>query len=112
MIVEQRTYTLHHGTMARYLERYETYGLPVQKQHLGTLIGCYVSEIGPLNQVVHLWAYESLADREERRAKLEEDPAWAKFRKMNEGQFTFQEVKILRPAVFSPQPNRPLRSLP
>jgi hypothetical protein len=102
MIVEQRTYTLHHGTMATYLERYEKNGLPIQKRYLGPLLGFYVTEIGTLNQVVHLWRYDSLADREQRRAKLAADPDWQAFMKTNVGSFTHQEVKIMKPAPFSP----------
>ena len=102
MIVEQRTYTVHHGTMATYLERYERYGLPVQRRHLGPLLGFYVTEIGPLNQVVHLWSYESLADRERRREALFADPDWKSFMEMNVGSFTQQEVKIMKPTSFSP----------
>jgi hypothetical protein len=104
MIVEQRTYTLPHGTMATYLKRYETYALPAQKRHLGRLLGFYVTEIGTLNQVVHLWAYDSLADREARREKLAADPDWISFTAMNSGSFTHQEVKIMKPTSFSPVP--------
>lgn len=102
MIVEQRTYTLPHGTMNTYLERYEKHGLPLQQRHLGRLLGFYVTEIGTLNQVVHLWAYDSLADRERRRESLAADPAWHEFLKMNTGSFTHQEVKIMKPTRFSP----------
>ncbi|MCK9919189.1 NIPSNAP family protein [Microbacteriaceae bacterium K1510] len=104
MIVEQRTYTLPHGTMTTYLERYEKHALPVQKRHLGPLLGFYVTEIGTLNQVVHLWAYDSLADREERREKLAADPEWHAFLRINAGSFTHQEVKIMKPTRFSPDP--------
>ena len=102
MIVEQRTYTLPHGTMSAYLERYEKHGLPVQKRHLGRLLGFYVSEIGTLNQVMHLWLYDSLADREQRREKLAADPDWQEFMRINVGSFTHQEVKIMKPTRFSP----------
>ena len=70
MIYEHRTYTVQHGTMDEYLERYEKFALPIQLKHLGRLLGFFVSEIGPLNQVIHIWAYDSLADREKRRANL------------------------------------------
>ena len=103
MIYEQRTYTLVHGTMADYLLRYETHGLPVQMKHLGRLLGFFVSEIGPLNQVVHIWVYDSLADREQRRAAMDADPDWHAFKQLNRGAFTAQEVKILRAAPFCPR---------
>jgi hypothetical protein len=103
MIYEHRTYTLVHGTMADYLARYETHGLPVQMKHLGRLLGFFVSEIGPLNQVVHIWVYDSLADRERRRAAMDADPDWHAFKQRNRGSFTAQEVKILVGAPFCPQ---------
>jgi hypothetical protein len=101
MILEQRTYTVHHGGMEDYLARYEREGLPIQLKHLKSYIGSYVSEIGPLNQVVHLWTYDSLADREAQRASMDADPDWAAFKKINGGTFSAQEVKILHPASFS-----------
>ena len=59
---------------------------------------------GTLNQVVHLWKYESMADRERRRAGLESDPDWISFRKKSaEGQYlVHQENRILKSTKFSP----------
>lgn len=102
MIFEHRTYTVAHGKMDSYLERYEKYALPLQKKHLGRLLGFFVSEIGPLNQVLHIWVYDDMADREQRRAALDADPAWHEFKKMNVGTFVAQEVKIMRDARFCP----------
>lgn len=103
MFVDHRTYTIPHGRMQEYLDRYEATGLPLQRRHLGHHIGCYVSEIGTLNQVIHLWGFASMADREIRRARMEQDPAWAAFREANAGTFTHQETRILRATSFSPQ---------
>jgi len=100
MIVEQRTYTVAHGCMEAYLQRYEREALPLLRRHLGRLLGCFVSEIGPLNQVVHLWVYDSLADRERRREALDADPAWHAFKRGNRGTFVAQEVRIMTPAPF------------
>lgn len=102
MLFELRTYTVAHGKMDDYLARYEQHALPILKRHLGRLVGCYLSEIGPLNQVLHIWGYESLADRERRRAALESDVEWIAFKLTNSGTFVQQEVRIMRPARFSP----------
>ena len=67
MIVDHRTYTFHPLKMPAWLELYENDGLPVQQRHLGQLIGFFVTEIGTLNQVVHIWAFDSLEDRQRRR---------------------------------------------
>ncbi|MBV6306895.1 NIPSNAP family protein [Candidimonas humi] len=103
MIFEHRTYTVAHGQMESYLARYEQFALPLQMQHLGRLLGFFVSEIGPLNQVLHIWVYDDMADRERRRAALDADPAWHEFKRINRGTFVAQEVKIMRAAPFCPQ---------
>ena len=104
MIVEQRTYNLHPTRLPKWVKLYEEYGLPVQLKHLGQLIGFFTSEIGTLNQVVHIWQYEDMADRQRRRAAMAEDPAWHEFMRRNEdlGALQYQENKILIPTAFSP----------
>ena len=63
MIVEERIYTAIHGKVTRIRTMYEAEGLAIQRPILGHLVGYFTSEIGTLNQIVHLWAYEDLADR-------------------------------------------------
>ena len=102
MIIEHRTYTVAQGRMEEYLALYERAALPLQLKYLGHLVGFFTSEIGPLNQVVHLWRYDSLADREARRARMNADPEWRAYVKSIAGMFVSQESKILNPARFSP----------
>src|SRR4051794_10536057 len=80
MIVEMRTYTLRLGAMPAFLQRYAREGRPVQVEHLGEPLAYLSSDIGALNQVVHLWRYESFEDRTRRRAALEADPRWLAYR--------------------------------
>lgn len=63
MLVEERTYTTHPGKYREYLALYEAEGLEIQHRILGRMAGYYYSDIGDLNQIVHLWAYESLDER-------------------------------------------------
>ncbi len=79
MIVEQRVYTIKMGSAPLYFSTYEQVGLAVQRRVLGNLVGYYLSDMGELNQVIHQWAYESYADREQRRAKLYADPEWGQY---------------------------------
>jgi hypothetical protein len=104
MIVDLRTYTMVPGRLKAFLALYEAEGLPVQVRHQGQPMGYYVTEIGTQNQVVHLWRYDSLADREKRRAALEADPQWIAYRARSAaaGNVQLQENKILRPTAFSP----------
>ncbi|WP_431281545.1 NIPSNAP family protein [Humitalea sp. 24SJ18S-53] len=100
MIVEQRTYTLHAGKVGAYLKLYEAEGIAIQKPILGRLVGYYSTEFGPLNQVIHMWAYESLAERTERRARLMADAGWQGYIAKVQPLVLTQENKLLLPAPF------------
>lgn len=102
MIVDQRTYTLHPGRVPEYLRLYEQEGLAIQEPILGNLIGYFYTDIGPLNQVVHMWGYEDLADRERRRAQLQEDPGWQAYLPKVMPLVVTMQNAILRGASFSP----------
>lgn len=104
MIVEQRTYTLYPGKAADYLDLYEREGWPIQSDILGRPLGYYVIDIGPLNRVLHMWAYDSYEDRQARRARLLADPDWQAFVPNLRLFIVSQENLILRPARFSPVP--------
>jgi hypothetical protein len=100
MMVEQRTYTLQIGKTREYLALYEQQGLQLQRSVLGRLVGYYVTVIGPLNEVVHLWAYENFEERSTRREALMADPAWCAYVERVGPLLVRQEVKILQPAPF------------
>ena len=72
------------------------------QRHGLELMGYYSSVVGPQNQVVHLWRYDSLADMEHKRAARDADPDWLDFQKRTEGLVLMQEDKVMKPAPFSP----------
>jgi hypothetical protein len=100
MLVEQRTYTTHPGRLRDYLALYEAEGMATQHRILGRMVGYYFSEVGELNQVVHLWAYESFEERLERRAKLLADPQFKAYVQKMLPLLVKQESKLLRPTSF------------
>jgi hypothetical protein len=102
MIVEERCYTLKPGTVQLYYQDYQPKGLEIQMRILGNLIGYFHTEIGELNKVVHLWGYESLAERERRRALLSADPEWLDYLRQSPDIVVAMESRILVPAPFSP----------
>jgi hypothetical protein len=102
MIVEERCYTVKPGTVQLYYRDYDPRGLEIQKRILGNLIGYFHTEIGELNQIVHLWGYDSLAERERRRALLAADLAWQDYLKQSPDIIVRMESRILVPAPFSP----------
>ncbi len=102
MIYEERTYTIVTGRIDAYMKNYEELGLPVQLEVLGTLVGFFKTEIGGLNKVVHIWGYDSLDDRLEKRAILAAHPDWPRYLEANLALIVAQENRVLIPASFSP----------
>jgi len=102
MIVEQRTYTLYPGKQAEFVAAYTELGLKPQSAILGNMVGWYTTEVGELNQVIHMWGYVSFEDRLVRRAKLMADPDFQKYLAAVRALMIKQENKILIPAAFSP----------
>ena len=101
MIVEMREYTLHAGKVPEYLQLYEREGLEIQREILGHLVGYYATEVGPaVNQVVHLWAYESFEDRVARRQRLAAHPGWQSYVEKIRPMLVGQCNRIMRPASF------------
>jgi hypothetical protein len=76
MIHEYRTYTLHPGSLERYLELAESVVQPIRQDKYGKLIGFWYSEFGHLHQVHHIWEYSSLDQRQSDRKELFERKDW------------------------------------
>ena len=56
-----------------YLEHHVKEALPIMRRHLGEPYGYFTTETGTLNQFVHLWRYDSMAEREKKREALYRD---------------------------------------
>ncbi|MCW5749836.1 MAG: NIPSNAP family protein [Alphaproteobacteria bacterium] len=103
-ILDVRTYTVKHGATADFLKAYAENGLPVQQKHLGHNVGYFVSDIGPLNQVLHIWAYPSVEERARRRQAMNEDPQWPVYLERGTALLQSMENSLMVPAPFW-QPN-------
>lgn len=102
MIVDHRVYTLRPGAVQPFLELFEREGLPLYLHYCGKLVGYYVADSGELNQVIHLWSYTSVEDRERRRAALYLDARWTAFLDAALPFIVKQESRLLKPTRFSP----------
>ena len=100
MYVEERMYVLQIGKAAEYFKNYEEFGLKVQLRHLPNLVGYYVTEVGALNMVVHLWAYDDLNQRDKGRAAMQADPEWQAYLVKNRPFMISQETRIMKCAPF------------
>jgi hypothetical protein len=102
MIVEERTYHTVTGKLNEVVRMYAEEGTEIQQRHLGDLVGAFTVDIGDLSSIVHLWSYDSLAERERRRAELQKDPAWQDFLKRLQPLLHVQKNRILVPTAYSP----------
>jgi len=103
MIYEVRTYTLKPGTTAEFESRFEKRH-PYREKH-SKLGAFWHSDIGPLNQVIHVWEYNDLNHRATAREAANKDrdlqrlPGGREF-------VVEQQAEIVTPAPFM----RPLGS--
>ncbi len=102
MIVDLRTYTTKPGSLAGWLKFYEEQGWALQRKYLPKCIGFYMTEIGVLNRVVHLWEYQDIAQRERTRGAMAGDAAWPPFVGQSATYFVTQENVILKPVPYWP----------
>ena len=74
MIFEIRTYRLKAGSVAEVEKRFgEAYEIRKKRSELAAF---WHTEIGPLNEIVHVWPYADLAERARVRAEAAKDPGW------------------------------------
>ena len=101
MIYELRTYQMKMGGIPQYLAIAENRLLPVLSEHGLKPVGFWTTDIGTLNEVVHLWAYQDLNERQAKWANWSKDPRRPEFLKELSMIIVSQSNKILSPTSFS-----------
>ena len=97
MIIEMRTYTLQPGTLAEVEKRFGE-SLPSRQKH-SKLAAFWHTEVGPLNQIIHVWAYDSFEHRAAVRAAGLKEANWPPpIREF----IANQQSEVFVPAPFSP----------
>ncbi len=76
MIYELRTYTVKPGTIGEMVKAASTVSREIRGNDYGKLEGYWSTEIGTLNQVMHLWSYNDLNERARLRAELATKSRW------------------------------------
>ena len=74
MIYEVRTYVLKPGSVPEFEENFAK-SLPHREKY-SKLGAFWRTEFGTLNQVIHVWPYESMEERNRIRAEASKDPNW------------------------------------
>ncbi|MFL5279613.1 MAG: NIPSNAP family protein [Rhodopila sp.] len=97
MIIEMRTYTLQPGTLAEVEKRFGE-ALPAREKH-SKLAAFWHTEVGPLNRIIHVWAYDSFEQRNAVRAASVKAGDWPPpIREF----VTDMQSELYLPAPFSP----------
>ena len=101
MIHELRMYTLKPGSINKALEASGTVAKRIRgSDNYGKLEGHWSSEIGTLNQYIHLWGFESVSEMQRLRGELAALPEWRKeYVPLIRPNILRQEIRILRPVL-------------
>jgi hypothetical protein len=102
VVVEQRDYHVFTGKLPELVRLYAEEGIAIQQEVLGGFLGAFTTDIGALSTYTHLWSYDSLAVREERRATLQARADWKAFLGKVQPLIHTQQNRILVPTSFSP----------
>ena len=96
-IYEVRQYMFRAGSIPKVIERWTP--MMAAREKLSPLVGCYFTEIGPLNQWVHIWAYKDAAERQRIRGEAMKAGIWPP----DTSQWMTKMTNMLTiPASFSP----------
>src|SRR5437870_3701300 len=98
MIYEIRTYRIAPGSLAEVEKRFGE-GYEFRKKY-SELTAFLHTEIGPLNEIVHIWPYRDLDQRMKIRDEARQKGVWPP--PGGADRLLTQENKILLPASFSP----------
>ena len=96
MIYEVRTYDLKPGAVPQAEEAFAE-ALPHREKY-SPIAAFWHTEIGPLNQIIHVWGYESIDERNRIRAEASQDPNWPP--KITPGNILNMNAEIWNPAPF------------
>ena len=95
-VIDFRTYRIHHNHMTTFLETTRDHAMQVMQRHIGPPLGYFLTKVGNLNEITHLWGFDSMADMEVRRNARNADPEWPNYLEASNGIYDRQETQVLR----------------
>jgi len=99
-LYELRWYRSHPGRIAEWIR--EIKGVMPTREKYSKIVGLWQTEMGQLNEAVHLWAYRDLNERAATRARVVQDPEWQAYLGRSAPLLLEQKAIILTPAPSSP----------
>jgi len=98
-VLDLRVYTIRPRKMNAFIEAFDRLGMPVQLRHLGAPLGVYVNIVGDINECVHIWGFDSMADFETRAAARNADPDWPAYLAASGEFIVAQNTRLIRRAA-------------
>jgi hypothetical protein len=95
-LVDHRIYTIRLRKMGEFIEVWDRLAMPILLQTLGSPLGFWTSLVGPQNQFIHCWGYDSLADYEQRCRARDTHPDFPTYLAATEHLITAQETRLIR----------------
>ncbi len=99
-VYELRWYRTQPARAGEWLQHFKDV-MPTRQQYMRR-VGLWQTQMGQLNEVVHMWVFRDLNDRAAARGKLAQDPAWQDFLSKSVPLLAHMQAIILNPAAHSP----------
>ena len=105
-LYEKRTYDVTVGKMPEVISHYKNAGWAALEAggFDAHLVGYFISDTGPLHQLVHIWRFEDDAERRAFWQRLFADEDFMAFAGNIRPLVAHQEVQLLSPAPWGPNP--------
>ena len=101
MIIEIRTYTIKPGEVQNFINIYDKEIREIHTKTLGNQLGFFYTEIGNVNEVVHLYGYENFEDRQKRRNILSKTPQFQSYVVKVKNLIVDMKNQLMNPTDFS-----------
>jgi hypothetical protein len=95
-LVDHRIYTIAPRKMGEFIEVFDRLAMPILLSTLGHPLGFWTALVGPQNQFVHLWGYDSLADYEARCQARDTHPDFGQYLAASGHLIVAQETRLIR----------------
>ena len=98
LLAEEQIVSLTPGSLGKYWELIERYGVPAMSPLKTNMIGSFHMIAGPLHQVYNYWFFDGFDDRTRRHNAVRVNPDWIKFQDEIRPNVASQESKLMVPA--------------
>ncbi len=105
-IYEKRTYAIKVGQMAQLIDLYQNQGYPILERDgfADHIVGYFISDTGPLHQLIHIYRFEDDAARRAFWARLYANEEFMAVAKQLRSLMESQDVQLMKSAPWGARP--------